>query len=198
MQFDDVAALKKMLATFDENSSDAAARAQSKIVTEFIAQTETPWRQTPSHPRGHITASAWVLDHTQTHAALLHHKKLNLWLQPGGHVEEHDSSWFDASKRELQEETGLAELTLSPVFGDQLFDVDVHAIPARVATPTRADEPAHYHFDLRFLFVAPSSATLQVNFNESEALRWFSIDDLIADTSFDASVRRMAMRSKRI
>jgi 8-oxo-dGTP pyrophosphatase MutT (NUDIX family) len=198
MQFDDVAALKQMLATFDKNTNDPIALAQSKIIGEFIAQTDTPWRQTPSHPRGHITASAWVLDHALTHAALLHHKKLNCWLQPGGHVEEGDSSWFDASKRELQEETGLADLTLTSDFGDALFDVDVHPIPARVATATRATEPAHHHFDVRFLFVAQSAATLRVNIDESEALRWFAIDELIVDEAIDASVRRMALLSKRL
>jgi 8-oxo-dGTP pyrophosphatase MutT (NUDIX family) len=198
MQFSDVAALKQLLATFDKNTSDAMARAQSNVVAEFITQTETPWRQSPSHPHGHITASAWALDHTRTHAALLHHKKLNLWLQPGGHVEESDRSWFEASKRELQEETGLTDLLLSPEFGDQLFDVDVHAIPARAANATRAAEPAHHHFDLRFLFIAKRAATLHINADESEALRWFTIDALIADTSLDDSVRRMAIRSKRI
>jgi 8-oxo-dGTP pyrophosphatase MutT (NUDIX family) len=198
MQFDDVAALKQLLTTFDKNTNDPAAHTQSQIIAEFITQTETPWRQNPSHSRGHITASAWVLDHTQTHAALLHHKKLNLWLQPGGHVEETDASWFDASKRELQEETGLTALTLAPQFGETLFDVDVHPIPARVATPARAAEHAHHHFDLRFLFIAKSAATLRFNIDESDALRWFAIDALMADKAIDASVRRMALLSKRV
>jgi 8-oxo-dGTP pyrophosphatase MutT (NUDIX family) len=196
MQFSDVAELKQLLSTFDQRTTDPVARAQSKIVHEFIAQTDTPWRQSPSHPLGHITASAWVLDHTCTHAALLRHKKLNLWLQPGGHVEESDASWFAASKRELTEETGLVDVTLSAGLGSQLFDVDVHAIPARMATATRAAEPAHHHFDLRFLFIAKINATLQVYSDESEALRWFAIDSLIADDSIDASVRRMAIRSR--
>ena len=80
------------------------------------------------------------------------HSKLDLWLQPGGHIDETDSSLVDAARREAQEETGLRGLRTVPN-GGGLFDVDIHPIPAN----SKKAEPSHEHFDLRFLFVSESS-----------------------------------------
>lgn len=98
---------------------------------------------------GHFTASAFVLSPERTELLLIHHRKLGLWLQPGGHVEEGDASVLDAARREVLEEVGLGALELER---EGLFDVDVHAIPAR------RDALAHEHFDVRFLFRARSRA----------------------------------------
>lgn len=158
-------------------------------IARFIATTPRAWSRTTLE--GHLTASAWVLDRTRSHAALIHHRKLNRWLQPGGHVEDLDASWRAAALREVTEETGLQRFI--PQADDaKLFDVDVHAIPAR------PNEPAHVHYDLRFLFVvdvdasvaSPDSALL-INAEETHDYRWFALTELLNDSSLDASVRRM-------
>jgi 8-oxo-dGTP pyrophosphatase MutT (NUDIX family) len=188
-----------MLENFRHAAQDECVKNHASTIAEFIAQTPTPWRSapvdydaSPPHPRGHITASAWVLNHTLERAALLHHKKLNLWLQPGGHVEEGDASWFDAALREVREETGLTKLALTPRWQDELFDVDVHDIPARPAKENRAAEPAHRHFDVRFVFVADANEALTVNWDESAGLKWFALRAIVNDHALDVSVRRMA------
>ena len=80
---------------------------------------------------------------------LIHHKKLGIWVQPGGHVEPSDEDLLGAARREVLEEVGLSDLEPLPSpGGSPLFDVDIHAIPARKA------DPAHEHFDVRFAFVA--------------------------------------------
>ena len=196
MNASSVSELKTLLSSVFTASYDSSVGTHVQNLSEFIEQTPTPWRQKPSHVRGHITASAWILDHARTHAALLHHKKLGLWLQPGGHVEETDTSWIGASRREVLEETGL-DVALHAM-GEQLFDVYVHTIPARAANESRDAEPEHLHFDIRFLFVAKPAAVLQVNTEESEALRWFALDELIASNSLDTSVRRMAVASRKL
>jgi 8-oxo-dGTP pyrophosphatase MutT (NUDIX family) len=192
-------ALLDELAALDRSATNREVSLQIAMLREFMSQTPTPWRSQPTssdahapHPRGHITASAWVLDSAHAHAALLHHKKLNLWLQPGGQVEESDASWMDAALREVREETGLQRLHLTQRWGDRLFDVDVHAIPARPANNDRAAESAHHHFDLRFVFVADANESLSVNHDESAALKWFPLQAIIDDATLDASVRRMA------
>src|SRR5262245_56631334 len=68
---------------------------------------------------GHLTASSWILDESRTHALLTHHRKLNLWVQLGGHLE-NDLDLLGAARREAVEESGLRELT--PVL-DEIFDV---------------------------------------------------------------------------
>jgi 8-oxo-dGTP pyrophosphatase MutT (NUDIX family) len=129
-----------------------------------------------------------VLDRTRAHAVLIHHRKLNRWLQPGGHVEDADTSWREAARREVTEETGLSRF-IAQRDDDDVFDVDVHPIPPR------KDEPAHFHYDLRFLFVADVDAGLgdrfTLNTDEAYDCRWFRLIDLANDPALEPSLRRM-------
>jgi 8-oxo-dGTP pyrophosphatase MutT (NUDIX family) len=143
-----------------------------------------PFARTSFDP-GHFTASAFVLSPERDALALIFHKKLRLWLQPGGHVEASDATVADAARREVVEETGLDGLVLA---SDGLFDIDVHAIPAHGA------ESAHEHFDLRVLFVA-KHARLRAS-EEVEGARWVPLGDVAAITT-DESVQR-AVRKIRV
>jgi 8-oxo-dGTP pyrophosphatase MutT (NUDIX family) len=129
---------------------------------------------------GHFTASAFVLSPDRTQLLLIHHNKLQRWLQPGGHIERTDSSAYAAARREVAEETGLEgvdPLNKLP----QLLDVDVHEIPAH------GDEPAHLHHDLRYGFVA-NSETIVAGDGVSQA-RWVPFGE-ITEASAGASVLR--------
>jgi ADP-ribose pyrophosphatase YjhB (NUDIX family) len=131
---------------------------------------------------GHLTASAFVLSPDDSKLLLIHHGKLKRWLQPGGHLEVSDLSMEAAARREAFEETGVRELELIAA----PFDVDVHEIPARAA------EPAHRHYDVRFLFRAPSEVI--VSGSDAEAVRWVSFDEvgaLESDESVLRAVRKM-------
>ena len=111
---------------------------------EFLRATDAPFfRDTLA---GHITASAILTDPAQSNLLLIWHEKLRRWLQPGGHCEQDDVSLSAAARRELLEETGLPQNGCI-LATDMPFDVDVHPIPVRGA------EPAHWHYDIRFLFV---------------------------------------------
>ena len=116
---------------------------------------------------GHITGSAWVVNEPGTHVLLTHHRKLNAWLQLGGHADG-DADVNRVALREAQEESGLAHI--EPVT-DAIFDIDIHAIPAR------PNEPAHFHYDVRYAFRALGSDTFTVS-EESNALAWIAIEDL--------------------
>jgi 8-oxo-dGTP pyrophosphatase MutT (NUDIX family) len=136
-----------------------------------------------AHPPGHVTASAWIVDPERTHAVLLHHRKLDRWLQLGGHVDG-DPDVRRAALREAREESGLRTLRL---ISDDLYDIDVHRIPARGA------EPEHDHYDLRFALEADPREPLRGN-EESHAVRWIALDDL-EQYAVDDSVRRLAVKS---
>ena len=127
---------------------------------------------------GHFTASAFVLSPDKRSLLLIHHAKLDRWLQPGGHIDPTDAHPLAAALREVAEETGLAlKASKAP-----LFDVDVHPIPAN----PKKREPAHEHFDLRYLLHADTLAIAA----GSDALdaRWVPLDE--AARVEDASVRR--------
>jgi 8-oxo-dGTP pyrophosphatase MutT (NUDIX family) len=185
--------LRAMLARFASSSASDDAKRNAGSVRDFIARVTHPWRR--STLEGHLTASAWVLDRTQTQVVMLHHRKLNRWLQPGGHVDDTDASWRAAAMRELTEETGLTRFLARPDDAE-LFDVDVHAIPAR------KDEPAHLHYDLRFLFVADADVddarAFSVNADESHDCRWFPLTGLANDTSLGPETHRMIELSIRL
>jgi FimV-like protein len=70
-----------------------------------------------SHQFGHLTGSAWIVNTTRTKALLLHHRKLNRWMQPGGHADG-DLDLLAVALREAREESGLSGIepvTLSEV-----------------------------------------------------------------------------------
>jgi len=114
---------------------------------------------------GHITASGFVLSPERDRLLLLHHAKLDRWLQPGGHVEPADPTIQAASAREVLEETGVC------AHGEpRIFDLDVHPIPAR------GEAPEHRHYDVRFLWVARDE-TLAPS-EESLDVAWIPLEEI--------------------
>jgi 8-oxo-dGTP pyrophosphatase MutT (NUDIX family) len=129
---------------------------------------------------GHLTGSAWLVSKDGERALLMHHRKLNRWLQPGGHADG-STDLAQVALREAIEETGIKELQVWP----DIFDLDRHIIPAR------GNEPEHFHYDLRFVVQAGGSEEFVQN-EESLALAWFDIKKLANDSELDDSIRRMA------
>jgi len=156
------------------------ARALEQI-RAFVAEERRCFDRTL--PAGHVTGSAWVLDHGRRYVLLTHHRKLDLWLQLGGHAENEDDVAAVAS-REALEESGLARIEL---VSEAIFDVDVHAIPAR------GDEPFHLHYDVRLCFLGDRRARLRAS-SESREIAWFALG-AVAGLKTDASVLRMVRKS---
>jgi 8-oxo-dGTP pyrophosphatase MutT (NUDIX family) len=114
---------------------------------------------------------------------LTQHRKLNRWLQLGGHVDG-ESDVLVSSVREAQEESGIDEIEVllaSPI------DIDIHEIPAR------KDEPAHCHYDLRFLLMAKHE-NIQIS-EESIDLRWLPFSE-IGDFIDELSMLRLHAKSQ--
>ena len=131
---------------------------------------------------GHITSAAWILSNDRRRALLTHHRKLDRWLQPGGHADG-DTDLARVALREAEEETGLGDLVLEP----GIYDLDRHLIPAR------KQDPEHYHYDVRFVVRALGSERFTVS-DESHALEWRPVRDVAEDENVDPSVRRMARK----
>jgi 8-oxo-dGTP pyrophosphatase MutT (NUDIX family) len=127
---------------------------------------------------GHVTGSAWVVNSDQTHVLLTHHRKLNKWLQLGGHADG-DPDVFAVALREVWEESGLADVAF---WSHEIFDLDIHTIPAR------GDEPEHKHYDVRIAMHAVGSEAYVVS-DESHDLRWVPVTGLRALTQGESMLR---------
>lgn len=166
--------------------ADAQEDASRERILDFLAAPGDLFDRKRFSP-GHLTGSAFILNTAEKNLLLVHHGKLDRWLQPGGHGEPGETDPFAVALREAQEETGILELTPVPSAPFPLpFDLDVHTIPAR------KDEPAHLHLDIRYLFVAPKGAD-PVASPESRAIAWRPVSDL-TDPAVDASLRRAAVK----
>jgi 8-oxo-dGTP pyrophosphatase MutT (NUDIX family) len=131
---------------------------------------------------GHFTGSAWVVSADGSRTLLMHHRKLERWLQPGGHADgERDLA--QVALREAAEETGLAGLEVDPA----IFDLDRHAIPAR------GSEPEHWHYDVRFVVRARGAEAFVVN-EEALGLAWKPVREVAERPAYDPSLRRMARK----
>lgn len=142
---------------------------------------------------GHITGSAWVLSRDRQKCLLVHHRKLDRWLQPGGHADG-ETDVAQVALREAQEESGLQQLHLAR--GEQgllPLDVDVHLIPARYDAEGNLKEDAHEHHDVRFLVIAEPDQTLVLS-DESHDLGWFTREELLNLTD-EESVLRMQRKA---
>ena len=138
--------------------------------------------------RDHVTGSAVITRPGGEAFLLIHHRRLDRWLQPGGHVEADDTSVFEAARREAREETGVS--ALEAPFGPLVLDCDVHPIPAS------ADRPEHVHFDLRYLLTTREES-FAVQAEEVRRAAWFSLDEAIfagVDASLARALRKAAAR----
>lgn len=131
---------------------------------------------------GHFTASAWLVDATGGRLLMTHHRKLDRWLQLGGHADG-DRDLARVALREAEEESGLTDLVVEP----EIFDLDRHWIPER------GQVPGHWHYDVRYVVRATDSEAFVVS-DESHALAWRAIAELLEDPQLDPSIVRMARK----
>jgi 8-oxo-dGTP pyrophosphatase MutT (NUDIX family) len=110
---------------------------------------------------GHVTASGIALEGASI--LLILHPFLKKWLQPGGHVEPGETP-LQAARREVLEETGM-QSEVHPWHEENRMplDIDVHRIPAN----PKKGEPAHWHYDFRYLLRAGALQGRRENDHES-------------------------------
>ncbi len=140
---------------------------------------------------GHITASVFLYHPGEKALLLLHHKTLNKWLQPGGHVDESDPDIVSAALRELTEETGiLAEHFRLVEHKDGSIlpvDIDSHIIPEN----PKKNEALHYHHDIRFACIYTHPKPILVNEEESIGSQFLPLTQLAEHTDLSIVVDKL-------
>lgn len=144
---------------------------------DLAAAADLPFSRYEYTP-GHFTASGFVVHPEGDRMLLIHHGRLGIWVQPGGHVEPDDTTVLGAAMREIAEETGITDVVpVSP----GLADIDIHVFPET------SDQPRHLHFDLRFAVVAPDDRLSALD-GVLDA-RWVGLDGL-AELEVGRSITR--------
>ncbi len=174
---------QELKSTLEQYASNYAE--EQLFVPQFIQLLKEDNCFKRSRLEGHLTASCWIVNTAKNKALLVHHKKLNRWLQPGGHADG-DENLVGVAHKEGEEETGLTSLQLLTA---TIFDLDIHEIPEK------KEVPSHLHYDVRFLFEAEENETLVVS-EESNDVKWVAFDLLQATTESNNSILRMVEKVK--
>ena len=116
----------------------------------------------------HVTGSGIVVG--DRGIVLLKHKRMGIWLQPGGHLDPDEAPW-DAAVRETYEETGL-DVRLAG-------GVDDHGDPALLHVDVHDGPRGHLHLDLRYLLDG-GDADPDPPEGESQDVAWFGWDEAAA------------------
>lgn len=164
---------------------DATRRKDCEKLLAFMERVDNGF--TRKNLSGHITASGWVVNDSFTKVLLVHHRILDTWINPGGHLEVRETPG-EAAAREVFEETGVKEFHegIPP-----LFDVGVYQIPEN----TIKQEPEHWHYVLSYLLIA-TNEELSMDPEEIEDAKWVDLDVIVnAPERFEQSVVRMARRT---
>ena len=142
---------------------------------------------------GHITGAAWILSSDRRRCLLTHHRKLDRWLQLGGHADG-QTHVEEVALREAREESGMTGFDFVPIAGALLpLDVDVHEIPARFDASGQIIEDAHEHHDVRFLLMAHAGQSIATS-DESHEIAWFTTEEVLRLTD-EESVLRMLYKA---
>ena len=145
----------------------------------FVASEPDCFKRT--NRAGHITAATWLVDAKGENVLLTHHRKLNKWLQLGGHADG-TGDVLEVALAEAREESGIQQVQ---ILGTEIFDLDIHPIP------TMGTVANHLHFDVRF--VGQTHETSFVVSAESHDLAWVPIRNLSTYTT-EPSMLRMAKK----
>ncbi len=156
---------------------------ESEVIDRFVEFVETePDCFERFLAKGHVTGSAWVLNADGSEVLLTHHRKLDRWLQLGGHADG-ESDVLSVALTEAREESGLTDFA---TLGEGIFDIDIHPIPERKG------EPEHLHYDIRYLLRATGRTDYVVS-DESHDLRWVRAED-VGTLTTEPSMMRMVRK----
>lgn len=129
----------------------------------------------------HFTATGVVLNPSKDKVLLIFHKKLQVWLPAGGHVDAGELP-HDAVVREVMEETGVKAKIIDACASLDLNGVSEIQIPTPVSVfhefiPAYKDKPEHMHYDFIYLLLAQDEK-FNPQLEEICQARWFGLNDL--------------------
>ncbi|MCH9630651.1 MAG: hypothetical protein S4CHLAM37_06550 [Chlamydiia bacterium] len=172
-------ALDEYLSVWNSISKDFLFEQKRQYLSfrEFMLKEDKPFERATEI--GHVTGSGFVLSSDKTHLLMNHHKKLDKWLQLGGHADSNPHA-YEVALTECLEESSLQSLKFFPLemlagiscVYPVVFDLDRHMIPEK------GSEKGHYHYDVRYLLIADRDEPFTVS-DESYDLKWVPLEEVL-------------------
>ena len=116
---------------------------------------------------------------------MIYHKKLQVWLPPGGHVEENELP-DDAVLREIHEETGVKAEILFNKNNLTIADNKCRGLkrPFMVLLENIEGDWSHNHIDMIYICTALNE-DLVMQTSEASAIGWFSPEHIEGLKTYD-------------
>ncbi|MFZ5437613.1 MAG: NUDIX hydrolase [Patescibacteria group bacterium] len=146
-------------------TSDSRELADVKKIIELVTKHENIFIR--DCLEAHLTGSALVVNPTTQKILLHNHKKLNKWLQFGGHADG-ETDLAKVAMKEAKEESGLTDLEF---YTDKPIDIEVQIIPEKKGIP------AHLHLDFRYLIFTQAEKLPKPAEHESQDLKFLSFSE---------------------
>lgn len=123
----------------------------------------------------HFCASAFIINPYNKKILLVKHKKNKKWTQPGGHIEENETP-EEAALREVYEETGLHVRLLGERFPRE--EDFIRPLGIQKNRRTNLNGEMHMHIDIIYAAIPNEDKEVILNKEESDAIGWFSREEL--------------------
>lgn len=138
----------------------------------------------------HFAVSGFVLNETQDKVLMVYHKKLGVWVIPGGHLEDNEYP-HEGARREILEETGvdatiisLANLTLPRDEKESTIPTPICCLSETI--PAKGDKKEHIHMDLIFLAMANENSPLIKQESEVNDAVWMTFEEVLNSNTFES------------
>lgn len=129
----------------------------------------------------HFTATVVLVTDSSPKKVLLGlHKKLGVWLPPGGHIEPNETP-VDAAIRETMEETGIdisSYLSSEPI-DDRVIRYPVPSYFFEEHIPAHGTASDHKHLDFVFVIYGIREVAYTRNKKEMDEMRWFTKEEIL-------------------
>jgi len=143
----------------------------------------------PDNPPKHLISYFVLFDKQANALMLIDHKKADLWLPAGGHIEV-DESPKDTVIREAKEELRISA-DFSTTFGDMPLFVAI--------TETRGDKGKHTDVSLWYVLAGNIKDSLWFDVTEMRDYKWLPLDQILNTdiNTLDPCMHRFVLKMKK-
>lgn len=166
-----VAAVRHFSPTCEQEERDR------ELFLRWLERRDCPDVSTRENDVAHLTASAWVVDPSRTHALMAYHRIYDTWAWLGGHADG-DFDLARVSLREVGEESGLLHARLASV-----APVSLEALCVNGHVKRGTYVCSHIHLNLTYLIEADPAEPIRPKPDENRAVRWFEKDKVLTSVT---------------